>query len=544
VLVRGDDGAIVTVADTREHLRPCDGIEEIGIVKEGSRGGERYPSNHADDDGDGQTDEDRLDSVDNDGDGRVDEDFAAIGDEMIVMACETTGDAAPIVGDGQPVASRSVTLHQECYAWSLAHIDGMVAMKLTVRNTGTEPLEDLRVGAVFERPHDFEVSTENVADTGSDAFQLGEPLTAKAMTLTDGDWPALAALFVSHPGERDETSWLTGAMPRGRSLADVVRASNRPDALARPDRRYVDPDAEGAGTDNPSQLAGTGKEGFAAYGISPVLGTLDPGGEIELYFALISVDDRKNAERAIEDAYRTIEGDSEHRMIPPPVSITRRTLWGSYELRVPGDAAAGVTLTITDPHSQGVNPAEILRLQGIDLRGATRTVSPSGDVVFEITGEMPEEIQTTRRVVLSGQTNSGQLFNAVLRPIGVESGVESVAAAERYWNTAGRLEEALLNNSPNPFRVATTIYYEVPTTLVDENGAEVQFSGMVDTSVKVYNVAGRLVSTLVESTQGPGHYDAQWNASNGDGAGVASGVYYVKLQIGKRFITKRLIQLK
>jgi flagellar hook assembly protein FlgD len=62
--------------------------------------------------------------------------------------------------------------------------------------------------------------------------------------------------------------------------------------------------------------------------------------------------------------------------------------------------------------------------------------------------------------------------------------------------------------------------------------------------VKVYNVAGRLVSALVETNTGPGRFDVQWNASNASGSGVASGVYYVKLQIGKRFITKRLIQLK
>ena len=120
----------------------------------------------------------------------------------------------------------------------------------------------------------------------------------------------------------------------------------------------------------------------------------------------------------------------------------------------------------------------------------------------------------------------------------------SVEAATRYWNVAGKLDEALLSGSPNPFRVATTISYEVPASLTDENGVDFQFNGVVDTSVKVYNVAGRLVSTLSESTLGPGRYDVQWNASNASGDGVASGVYYVKLQIGKRFITKRLIQLK
>ena len=45
-----------------------------------------------------------------------------------------------------------------------------------------------------------------------------------------------------------------------------------------------------------------------------------------------------------------------------------------------------------------------------------------------------------------------------------------------------------------------------PSNLVDEAGAVFEFTGMVNASVKVYNVTGRLVSTLADATLGPGRY--------------------------------------
>jgi hypothetical protein len=118
-------------------------------------------------------------------------------------------------------------------------------------------------------------------------------------------------------------------------------------------------------------------------------------------------------------------------------------------------------------------------------------------------------------------------------------------AVDAFWLKAGKLDEILLTGSPNPFRDAITIEYEVPTRVLDEDGVEHILSGAaVATSVKVYNVTGRLIATLVESTHGPGRYRTGWTAQTDDGGSVASGVYYVKLTIGKRSVTKRLVQLK
>ena len=52
------------------------------------------------------------------------------------------------------------------------------------------------------------------------------------------------------------------------------------------------------------------------------------------------------------------------------------------------------------------------------------------------------------------------------------------------------------------------------------------------------------MSVLVEEILGPGVHTTDWRAVDDSGNPVASGVYYVKLQVGKKYITKRMILLK
>ncbi|MDX2129021.1 MAG: T9SS type A sorting domain-containing protein, partial [Chloroherpetonaceae bacterium] len=71
---------------------------------------------------------------------------------------------------------------------------------------------------------------------------------------------------------------------------------------------------------------------------------------------------------------------------------------------------------------------------------------------------------------------------------------------------------ALNQNYPNPFNPSTTIGYQLPV------------AGAV--SLKVYDVLGREVSTLVNASQAAGSYQANFNASN-----VSSGVYFYRLEV-------------
>ncbi len=84
---------------------------------------------------------------------------------------------------------------------------------------------------------------------------------------------------------------------------------------------------------------------------------------------------------------------------------------------------------------------------------------------------------------------------------------------------------ALEQNYPNPFNPTTNI------------GFKVQGSGLV--SLKVFDVLGREVATLVNENLKAGRYKFEFNAS-----GLASGVYFYRLVAGSFSDTKRLIVLK
>ena len=83
----------------------------------------------------------------------------------------------------------------------------------------------------------------------------------------------------------------------------------------------------------------------------------------------------------------------------------------------------------------------------------------------------------------------------------------------------------LKQNYPNPFNPSTTIGYSLHQ------------SGFV--KLKVYDVLGREVASLVNKEQSVGNYEAEFNASN-----LTSGIYFYKLQSGNFMKTKKLILLR
>lgn len=193
-----------------------------------------------------------------------------------------------------------------------------------------------------------------------------------------------------------------------------------------------------------------------------------------------------------------------------------------------------------------VTPNEISYLSGVDPSTVSREELGSGVEQLVLQGEaVRKSVRKNERIILKGRLENGEFFEAILRPSEGGGGtMASIEDADMFWKTAGRLEMDLLSSLPNPFRDATTIYYEVPALIEEEDGTRIETSEALDISVKVYNVSGKLVSVLVEEVVGPGAYSTGWQAVDEHGNAVASGVYYVRLQIGKKYLTERLIVLK
>jgi hypothetical protein len=100
-------------------------------------------------------------------------------------------------------------------------------------------------------------------------------------------------------------------------------------------------------------------------------------------------------------------------------------------------------------------------------------------------------------------------------------------------------EFALHQNYPNPFNPETTISYKL--------------SGISNVNLKVYDLLGKEVATLVNEVQQPGMYNVKfsmnsspstftrpWRASSS----LSSAVYFYKLQAGDFVQTKKMVLMK
>jgi hypothetical protein len=86
-------------------------------------------------------------------------------------------------------------------------------------------------------------------------------------------------------------------------------------------------------------------------------------------------------------------------------------------------------------------------------------------------------------------------------------------------------ESGLYENFPNPFNPSTTIEFALPKSAF--------------VTLRVYDLLGKRVEELVNEKLEPGAYKTQWEAK-----GLASGVYFYRLQAGEFAETKALLLLR
>lgn len=115
-------------------------------------------------------------------------------------------------------------------------------------------------------------------------------------------------------------------------------------------------------------------------------------------------------------------------------------------------------------------------------------------------------------------TSGWQLSNSITRGL-----PNTITNLEDDFNPPS--EYQLNQNHPNPFNPTTTISYTMPMT------------GIV--SLKIFNVLGKEIATLVNETKSAGNYSINFNAG-----GLSSGVYFYRLTTDNFTSTKKLILMK
>ncbi|NQV30547.1 MAG: T9SS type A sorting domain-containing protein, partial [Candidatus Marinimicrobia bacterium] len=88
----------------------------------------------------------------------------------------------------------------------------------------------------------------------------------------------------------------------------------------------------------------------------------------------------------------------------------------------------------------------------------------------------------------------------------------------------------LYQNYPNPFNPVTTIRYELPIR------SEVE--------LKIYDISGRLVTTLVSESQGSGYHEVEWGGLNSEGIALGTGLYLARIDAGTSSAVIKMIYLK
>jgi agmatine/peptidylarginine deiminase len=150
------------------------------------------------------------------------------------------------------------------------------------------------------------------------------------------------------------------------------------------------------------------------------------------------------------------------------------------------------------------------------------------EIVFEDTfiAYIPQQINGTKIFYyISAISNNGK---TITKPLPAPAGSYKFIV-ENNITIAGNVSQPeefyLSQNYPNPFNPATKIKFQIP---------ELQF-----VTLKVYDILGNEISTLINEEKPVGSYEVNFNS-----ASLPSGIYFYKLQAGDFAETKKMVLMK
>jgi hypothetical protein len=167
--------------------------------------------------------------------------------------------------------------------------------------------------------------------------------------------------------------------------------------------------------------------------------------------------------------------------------------------------------------------------------GATFYLSNGATIIYAMSAEWIGHEKLTGMIDIDGAA-PGTYDLVVENPDG-----QTAVLSDQFVITAGEITDAdnpsvperfaLGQNYPNPFNPVTTIPFEI--------------AKRQQVTLRVYDVSGKLVRTLVDNVLSPDSYSVRWNGRNDLGADVISGVYFYRLDAGGDFsAVRKLILLR
>jgi len=496
-------------ANVRRRAAVGDEPPVLRLVSEGVENGRRGFSRHADDDGDGRIDEDRLDGADNDDDGLIDEDFAAVSDEMHVVHIDAAGEGR----------------HLETYHWNYEHLSETIVIAwsrdagrpadavLTLPDGGWR---EARIGWSVAKvgsddPSAQAMATARIVEDGREMWLGVSLLEGDAVLRMDGDELRLTVtdrvtVAVS------VTSTLTQLRYR-QAIAHALHDGARSAPGTDPVPWIVPPPASVAGAQVPTAVHGVDADGATVVTVSSPEGwPLLPDPET---FAVGGV----------------------------PLGSPRRAAW-----KPSGDEGGyqGEWLVSTTA----------LRRDHPFLPFAD-TVKSGGQWTFTyLPRVLPDEPATLRMTSFCGrEVEIGLSLMPESRRIA--AGEDEADDEDETDQDSASLAPHLLDQYPNPFVDHLQLDFRIPETvgegfvwedaekLLLAPGDPIPYAtAQPRVTLKVYNVAGHEIAEVFDETCGPGERSTSWNGLDASGRPVATGTYFCKLQIENWSVTKRVALIR
>jgi hypothetical protein len=154
--------------------------------------------------------------------------------------------------------------------------------------------------------------------------------------------------------------------------------------------------------------------------------------------------------------------------------------------------------------------------QSVELDSAYKKINH--DVLF-----IPQQGAGHGGGAFNSDSTRNRIINFFIRTLSANTGVEYLEEIPQGF--------FLEQNYPNPFNPNTIISYQIPT--------------LSRVTLKIYDVLGREVATLVDELKEPGSYNFEWRIDNSEiSSRYSSGIFFYTLRADKFIQTKKLVLLK
>ncbi|MFA5031638.1 MAG: FlgD immunoglobulin-like domain containing protein [bacterium] len=158
----------------------------------------------------------------------------------------------------------------------------------------------------------------------------------------------------------------------------------------------------------------------------------------------------------------------------------------------------------------------------------------------------PQYVMT--KSVLCGGGNSSSstsyvLKDAIGQPVIGQSGSLNRIEQAGFYNYIGEHMIGVQSDSSKPKVFSLSRPFPNPTT---KGYVNISYSvpKTSQVNIKVYNIAGGVVKTLVAGEQLPGYYSLKWGGVSDRGARVSNGIYFIRMVSSEFKSTKKLILVK